>query len=379
MVSHAGMGIEDDRRTVGEFVRPWDTRRLGHGLSPRMDNSAFVLPQGARNRGNPMSNNPKAKLKTLYVMRILQDETDAEHGLSLRQIIERLNDYGIQAERKGLYRDIEALREFGFHIQTYQRNPVQYAIASRDFTLSELMLLVDAVESCKFLTKRQSRALTTNLKLLASDHERALLDRRIHVPGRITSKRDSVFQDIDTLHDAMRLQKKVEFKYYKYALDGTRYATHDGKKHVVTPVGIAFSDGYYYLTAWNDDHENMTEFRIDRMENVRVSDERATKNDEITHHTFEGDGHELFGRFGGDPVTATLLVNADKVEIIMDRFGDSAEMYKADDETAKAVVKVHKSEQFFGWLAGLGGTVRLHAPKSLKKEYNDYLKSLIEE
>lgn len=85
-----------------------------------------------------MSNNPKAKLKTLYVMRILQDETDAEHGLSLRQIIERLNDYGIQAERKGLYRDIEALREFGFDIQTYQRNPVQYAIASRDFTLSEL-------------------------------------------------------------------------------------------------------------------------------------------------------------------------------------------------------------------------------------------------
>lgn len=183
MVSHAGMGIEDDCRTVGEFVRPWDTRRLGHGLSPRMDNSAFVLPQGARNRGNPMSNNPKAKLKTLYVMRILQDETDAEHGLSLRQIIERLNDYGIQAERKGLYRDIEALREFGFDIQTYQRNPVQYAIASRDFTLSELMLLVDAVESCKFLTKRQSRALTTNLKLLASDHERALLDRPSTSPG----------------------------------------------------------------------------------------------------------------------------------------------------------------------------------------------------
>lgn len=188
-----------------------------------------------------------------------------------------------------------------------------------------------------------------------------------------------MFEDIDTLHDAMRLQKKVEFKYFKYGLDGTRFATHDGMKHVVTPVGIAFSDGYYYLTAWNDDHDNMTEFRIDRMENVGVSDERATRNDEITHHTFEGDGHELFGRFGGDPVTATLLVNADKVEIIMDRFGEAAEMYKADDDTAKAVVKVHKSEQFFGWLAGLGGTVRLHGPKSLKKEYKEYLLKLAEE
>ncbi|MCI9129822.1 MAG: WYL domain-containing protein [Eggerthellaceae bacterium] len=326
-----------------------------------------------------MSNNPKAKLKTLYVMRILQDETDAEHGLSLRQIIERLDDYGIQAERKGIYRDIEALREFGINIQTYQRNPVQYAMATRDFTLSELMLLVDVVESCKFLTMRQSRALTTNLKLLASDHQRALLDRRIHVSGRISSKRDGVFQDIDTLHDAMRLHRKVEFKYYKYGLDGSRYATHDDKKHVVTPVGIAFSDGYYYLTAWNDNHESMTEFRIDRMDNVEVSDERATKNDEITHHTFEGDGHELFGRFGGEPVTATLLVNADKVEIIMDRFGSSAEMYRHDSSTAKAVVKVHKSEQFFGWLAGLGGTVRLDAPKSLKREYREYLLRLAQD
>lgn len=332
----------------------------------------------SRRRRVKMTNNPKAKLKTLYVMRILQDETDAEHGLSLRQIIERLNDYGIQAERKGLYRDIEALREFGFDIQTFQRNPVQYAIVRRDFTLSELMLLVDAVESCKFLTSRQSRALTTNLKLLANDHERALLDRRIHVPGRITSKSDSVFSSIDSLHDAMRRKLKVEFMYYKYGLDGKRFATHDGKPHLVTPVGITFADGYYYLTAWNDDHECMTEYRIDRMEKLRVSDERSTRNEQITHREFEGEEHELFGRFGGEPVTATLLVDGDKVEIIMDRFGDSAEWYKYDDETAKAVVKVRKSEQFFGWIAGLGGTVRIHGPKSLKKDYCDYLSSLIE-
>lgn len=323
-----------------------------------------------------MTNNPKAKLKTLYVMRILQDETDAEHGLSLRQIIERLNDYGIQAERKGLYRDIQALREFGFDIQTYQRNPVQYAIASRDFSLSELMLLVDAVESCKALTARQSRALTTNLKLLASDHERALLDRRIHVAGRITSKRESVFEDIDLLHEAMRKHLKVEFMYYRFGLDGKRYATHDGKPHVVTPVGISYSDGFYYLTAWNDEHDAMTEFRIDRMEKLRVSDERATKNDEITHHTFEGDEHEYFGRFGGDPMTVTLTVDAPKVEIIMDRFGDAAEWYERDGESAKAVVKVHKSEPFFGWIAGLGGTVRIEGPKSLKKEYKEYLLKL---
>ncbi len=326
-----------------------------------------------------MANNPKAKLKTLYIMRILQDETDAEHGLSLRQIIDRLADYDIQAERKGIYRDIEVLREFGLDIQTFQRNPVEYAIVRRDFTLSELMLLVDAVESCKFLTKRQSRALTTNLKLLASDNERELLNRCIHVPGRILSKNEGVFGCIDTLHDAMRQKLKAEFMYYKYGLDGKRRATHDEKPHVVTPVGITYADGYYYLTAWNDAHENMTEFRIDRMEKLRLSDEKATKNEQITHHTYEGDEHELFGRFGGEPVTVTLIVEGDKVEIIMDRFGKSAQWLNHDDETAKVAVKIRKSEQFFGWIAGLGGTVRIDGPKSLKQEYRDYLLSLMEE
>lgn len=326
-----------------------------------------------------MPNNSKSKLKLLYIKQILEDETDDEHGISMTRIIERLNEFDIPAERKGVYRDIQTLRDFGIEIQTYQRCPVEYAIARRDFSLSELMLLVDAVESCKFLTRRQSNALTTNLKFLASDHQRELLNRRIHVAGRISSKNDSVFTSIDILHEAIRTNRHVAFMYYKYGLDGKRFATHDGKPHEVTPVGIAFSDGFYYLTAWNDERDDMTEFRIDRMDKIRVTDKPATKNDKITHHKYEGDEHEYFGRFGGDPVTATLLVTGDKVEIIKDRFGDAAMLYPQDNETAKAVVKIHKSEQFFGWIAGLGGTVRVHEPKSLKQEYNEYLLGLIEE
>lgn len=326
-----------------------------------------------------MANNPKAKLKILYLMRILQEETDPDHGLSLRQIIERLGNYNIQAERKGLYRDIQILREFGFDIQTYQRDVIEYALAKRDFTLSQLMLMVDAVESCRSLTKRQSRAIITNLKLLASDHERALLDRHIHVQGRITTKRESVFEDIDTLHDAMRQHLKVEFMYYKYGLDGKRTATHNGKKHVVTPVAVSYADGFYYLTAWSEERDSLTEFRIDRMEKLAVTAEEATKNNYTLHYTRDGDEYESFGRFGGEPVTVTLLVDGDKVEIIMDRFGDGAEWYVQDETTAKVVVKVHKSEQFFGWIAGLGGTIRIDTPKSLKREYRDYLLKLANE
>ncbi len=325
-----------------------------------------------------MANNGKSKLKLLYIKQMLEEETDEAHGLSMTAILDRLRDLGIPAERKGIYRDIQTLRDFGVDIQTYQRNPVEYAIAKRDFTLSELMLLVDAVESCKFLTSRQSKTLTTNLKLLASDRNRELLNRRIHVQGRITSKKDGVFERIDLLHEAMRLRKQVEFMYFRYDIDGNRQATHDGKPHEVTPVGITFWDGFYYLTAWNDSHDCMSEYRIDRMEKLRISERAATRNEKITQHTFDGDEYERFGRFGGDPVTATLRVNADKVEIILDRFGDSVELYRHDDDTAKAIVKVHRSEPFFGWIAGLGGTVLIDGPKSLKEEYRDYLLKLVE-
>lgn len=326
-----------------------------------------------------MPNNSKSKLKLLYIRRILEEETDCEHGLTMNELISRLHDYEIPAERKGVYRDIKTLRNFGVDIQTYQRNPVEYAIASRDFSLSELMLLVDAVESCKFLTQRQANALMTNLKLLASDHERALLDRHIHVHGRIRSKCDSVFGCIDEIHNAMRLRNKIEFKYYKYGIDGKRYATHGGKPHVVTPVGITFADGYYYLTAWNDEHDSMSEFRIDRMEKLAVSDEKATKNDRISEHTYTIDEYESFSRFGGEETTATLSVDGDKIEIIMDRFGDKAEIFPQDDDTAKAVVKIRRSEPFFGWVAGLGGTVRIAGPQSLKTEYRSYLQKLLDE
>lgn len=326
-----------------------------------------------------MTLNPKAKLKTLYIRRILEEETDENHGLSMRQLIERLAEVGITAERKSVYRDIEILREFGADIQTYQRNPVEYAIVRRDFGLDELMLLIDAVESCKALTKRQAKALTTNLKLMASDHQRALLDRRIHVVGRIKSKEEGVFDKIDLIHRAMHERRKVTFKYYHIGPDGKKRASHDDAPYVVTPVAISYDEGFYYLTAWDDELEGFREFRLDRMQYLAVSDTKATRKKEISHYEFEGCEHEYFGRFDGDRMTVTLRVDEDKTEIILDRFGDAAEIYPQKDGSAKAVVKVRKSPQFFGWIAGMAGTVRIEEPKKLKEEYKKYLGELMKD
>ena len=138
-----------------------------------------------------MACNGKAKVKILYLLKILQEETDVAHGLTMAQIIERLAEYGVSAERKSIYDDIKALREFDIDVKTYQRNPIEYAIERRDFTIDELMLMVDAIQSCRAITDSQAKLLVTNIKQLASSHEQVLLDRRIHVEGRIKSKSES--------------------------------------------------------------------------------------------------------------------------------------------------------------------------------------------
>ncbi len=325
-----------------------------------------------------MTYNNKAKIKILYLLKILEEETDATHGLTMAQLIERLNEYGVSAERKSIYADIKALREFDIDVQTYQRNPVEYAIGHRDFSLDELMLMVDAVQSCRAITERQSKMLITNIKTLASNHEQDKLNRRIHVPGRIKTKNESVFGAVDAIHDALRLRRKLEFSYYRMGVDGKRHDTLHGKKHLVTPVDIAYEDGFYYLTAWSEHHGDMAEYRLDRMGNVRVlEDEPATRNSEISNYRYVEDSATTFGRFYGEEVIATLSVQADKVDIIADRFGDTATFLQGSSTHAKARVKVRKGHQFFGWIAGMGKTVQIVAPKSLVAEYRDFLHYLL--
>lgn len=325
-----------------------------------------------------MAANGKAKLKLLYIRQMLEEETDAEHGLTMRQIIERLEAVGIAAERKGIYRDIELLREFGLDVRVIARNPAAYALVRRDFSLSELTLLVDAVQSSRFLTDRQAAVLSGNVKSLASVPQQALLDRRVHVTGRPRSESDCVFRYLDVVHEALRARRKVTFTYYRVGADGRRHATHGGAPHVVTPVGVVYDDGFYYLTAWMERHRGFSEFRIDRMGDLAVSPEPADANDEIAHHVYDETSAVTFGRFGGEEVTCTFAVHGDKVGIVLDRFGDRARLRQIGPDTAEAVVRVRKSEQFFGWVAGLGGAVSISGPKSLLDEYRAYLRRLLD-
>ena len=323
-----------------------------------------------------MSASSKQKLKLLYLYKMLNEQTDSEHGLSMSDILERLAAAGIDAERKGIYRDLDVLREFGLNITTLKRSPVEYTLERSGMTLAEITLLIDAVQGSKFLTQRMSSHLVNSIRTLASEPEREQLNKRIHVDGRIKSQNDSVFYNVDTIHDAMRQKRKVSFLYFKYDARLKRQVQHDGKPYVQTPVQVVFSDGFYYLITWSDTHEDFVRFRIDRMKLVQVSNEAATRNATIANYAYEDFALQSFGMFNGETVSAKLHVAPGAMDIIVDRFGTDIMSYPDEGGYADVVVTVRKSAQFFGWIAGTDGQVTIAGPNALANEYREWLRKL---
>lgn len=250
--------------------------------------------------------------------------------------------------------------------------------------------MVDAVQSCRAITQRQADSLVRSIKQLTNKEDREVLDRCIHVEGRIKSKSDSVLSTVDKIHDAIRSKSSVTLVYKRASsADGAR-ATSRGKKHEVTPIEIAYDDGFYYLTAWDEGSEEIREFRLDRIRGMIVGEPgTATVNDQVRGYGRNRSDAVMFGRFGGEEIEATLAFVPDKVEIVTDRFGSAARIlsrggacgesgYNEAEGMGTARVRVCKSTQFFGWVADMDKVVRIVGPQRLVDEYRDYLRSLLE-
>ena len=326
-----------------------------------------------------MSGNAKGKLRTLYIMQMLQDETDDEHGLSMTAIISRLADLGMTADRKTVYTDLDTLREFGLHIGTAQRNPVEYYLESRDFKFDELMLMVDAVQSCRFITQTQADRMCRTLRRLATDSQREKLERRIHVDDRVRGRNDAVLSNVEKIHEAMRGKRKIGYTYWKMGTDGKLHARYGGEVYVVSPMLIAFSENHYYLTAWSDKYQEVREYRIDRMRDLQILPDKMHRCQEMDNYVYQVRDSQYFDRFDGPVSKVTLHVDEDLMSAVYDHFGEDADVFQRDDGAADVHVSVRVSPPFFGWVAGLGKTVKITAPGKVVDEYHDYLRALLED
>lgn len=318
------------------------------------------------------------KLKLLHLVRLFHEETDPDHGLTMPQIIEYLAARGIAAERKAIYRDIEALRSFGLDIGTLPRRPVEYALVKRSFSQPELLLLADAVQGSRFLTQAKSDSLVRSLKTLGSRHQARSLAKRTHVEGRVRTQNESVFSHVDCIHEALRERRKVSFKYFKYGPGKKRVLQHDGKPYVETPVHLVYSDGFYYLIAYNDKHADLATYRVDRMSSLMITDEPSTRNEVIASFDVAEHERRAFGMYRGDPVPLTLLVRDDAMSGVIDRFGRDVTATPADEGWTRVAVTAMESPVLFGWLAQFGDAVVVEKPTALARAYAAHLRAILD-
>ncbi len=320
----------------------------------------------------PKSANQKAKL--LYLAKILLENTDEDHTLSIAQLIEALSDYGISAERKSIYSDIEELNLFGLDIESIKtKEHTGYYIACREFELPELKLLVDAVQASKFITHKKSEELIGKISRLASRHQAHELERQVVVMGRIKNINESIYYNVDYLQNALWQKKPVTFSYFDWNTDKERVLRHNGEKYTVSPYALTWDDDNYYMIGFDSKEKKTKHFRVDKMLSISILDSPREGEEEFFGFDPAKYSKMHFGMFGGEEEYVTLLCDNRLSGVIIDRFGQDIVITKRGDKF-ETVVRVVTSPQFFSWIFGLSGAVTVTAPEKVKEKYKKMLK-----
>lgn len=319
------------------------------------------------------------KLKLLYIIRMLEEYSDEVHPLSTAQIIERLEAEGIHSERKSIYDDMEKLSEFGYDIiQVHSRQGGGYYLGSRDFELPELKLLVDAVQSSRFITTKKSRELIKKLEKLAGKHDAGKLQRQVYVAGRVKTENEGIYYSIDTIHNAIQENRKITFSYMDWNLKKELVVREHGDKKV-SPWALIWRDENYYLAAFDGTDSIMKHYRVDKMGSVKVSEEKREGLDTFEKLDLAAYTNRTFGMYGGDEEMITLRFSNKLIGVVMDRFGKEADIRPDGEDAFLVRAKVAVSGQFFGWLTGIGKEAKLIKPERVKEEYRSWLQGILKE
>ena len=319
------------------------------------------------------------KLKILYLLKILMEETDEMHGITLKEIEKKLNNYGINAERKGIYRDIRVLEDYGIDIEGYQENKTYYyKVVSRDYELAELKLLVDAVQSSRFITEKKSKDIIDKITSNASKYEQKELQRHVYVSGKLKTDNKTILINVDHIHEAISKNVKIYFKYFNWTVNKQKELRHNGQNYVVSPWELVFDNENYYLVAFDDIDKKIKHYRVDKMVDVNVTkDDREGKAafDDINISEYAS---RVFGMYGGKSEQVHIVCKNEMAGIMIDQFGKDVMMMPLDDEHFEVVTKVAVSAQFLSWIISLGNGVKITEPGEVVDKIKDMISELME-
>lgn len=324
-----------------------------------------------------MAKGSNQKLKLLYLLDILMRNTDEEHPMAMREIIEALANVDVTAERKSIYSDMEELRKFGIDVES---NTKGYYIASREFELPELKLLADCICASRFITEKKSTKLIKKIESLASKHDGSKLQRQVFIADRIKNVNEGIYYMVDIISEAINQKKKIAFKYFDYTPQKTKKLRNGGNEYVVSPYSLTVSDENYYLISHFPKHEKLTHFRVDRMCDIKILDEIT---DDVTLVMGKGFSigeysRKIFSMYAGESIRVKIKCHNSIINAVIDRFGEGVLIEKADDENVFIYPNVDISPTFFAWIFTFGGKMKIEGPENVKEQFNNMLKNFME-
>lgn len=316
-----------------------------------------------------MAKENNQKLKIVYLMKILLEMTDETHSIKMSEILSALKSYGVNAERKSIYSDIENLRLYGMDIigekldRTYY-----YHVGNRQFQLAELKLLVDSVQAAKFITAKKSNELIKKLEGLASKYEASQLQRQVYVTDRIKAINENIYYNVDEIHTAIGADSKITFQYFQWDVNKQMVLRKGGELYEVSPWALAWNDENYYLIAFDSNEAKVKHFRVDKMLHINIKDEKRDGKEQFKQFDMAVYTKKMFGMFGGEEQMVKLECVNELAGVLIDRFGKEIVFSKESDTHFTVNVKVAVSRQFLAWVFSLGEGIKIVGPEAVKKQ-----------
>ncbi len=317
------------------------------------------------------------KLKLYYLSRIMTEKTDDEHKLTLAEIQSLLEEYGVTADRKSLYDDLEALTVLGIDVigEKEGRN-YYYHVGEKQFEIAELKLLVDAIQSSKFITEKKSSDLIKKITGLASEYEAQELKRQVTVQGRIKTMNESIYYIVDEIHRAISGNRMIRFEYMRWNINKEMVRKHD-KIYEVSPWALIWDDENYYMIAYEAETDKIKHFRVDKMRSIEHTEKKRKGRDLFREFDMASYTQMNFGMFGGEETRVKIRFKEELVGVMIDRFGKDIPIRQTKDKGwAETTVNVAVSGQFFGWIFGLGDGVVITGPAKVVESFKKELLSL---
>ena len=318
------------------------------------------------------------KLKIVYVMDFLMHNSDENHPVSVAQIIAHLEAKGISAERKSIYDDIECLRDYGMDIvHTGSGRNNGYYVASRDFELPELKLLVDSVQSSKFITHKKTISLIKKIESLAGVHEAQQLNRQVFVKNRIKTMNESIYYNVDEIHRAIAENQEIRFHYFEYTVSKEKRLRRDGQWYVLSPYALSWDDENYYLVGYDEETEKLKHFRVDKMLDIELTG-RVRNGKEIYEAFDMGEyAKKVFGMFSGSQESVKLRFDVSLVGSVIDRLGRDTIIIPEGENSFVVWTDVIISPRFYAWVFGFGDKAKILEPAAAVEGMKEHIKNVL--